>query len=233
MTPADLDTVLENTTGLWARLPEGLQALLMIFGGWMLALAVKHLCSSLLSLARFDRAWETTGVKEFLRKGKVSYTPSRLAGLLIFWAVLGTAVAKASQKLNLDITRTLQAHLAETLPMLFATSLYAVLGLVLVIFLANVVGTLLNNAGFAHGDLVARVIKWAGVLVICSLALEQLNFGRTLLSPLLLIAFGATAFGAALAFGLGCKDLARESVVRLLAKLRERQRAAAKTDMED
>ena len=49
---------------------------------------------------------------------------------------------------------------------------------------------------------------------------------------MLLMLFGALVFGLALAFGLGCKDIARSSMERWLRELRERERMTKGTDLE-
>jgi hypothetical protein len=67
---------------------------------------------------------------------------------------------------------------------------------------------------------------------VLSLALDQLNLSRSLITTLFQILFAAAAFAAALAFGLGCKDLARDAMQRLLRNLREKERAEKGSDLE-
>jgi hypothetical protein len=69
-------------------------------------------------------------------------------------------------------------------------------------------------------------------VLVLSLALEQLNLSRSLLTSLFQILFAAAAFGTALAFGLGCKDIARDAMLRFLRNLREKERAEKGSDLE-
>jgi hypothetical protein len=46
------------------------------------------------------------------------------------------------------------------------------------------------------------------------------------------ILFAALVFGLALAFGLGCKDIARDAAMRFLQNLREKRRTDERADLE-
>jgi hypothetical protein len=49
---------------------------------------------------------------------------------------------------------------------------------------------------------------------------------------MLQLLFGAVVFGLALAFGLGCKDMARDAATRIVQNLREKRRADGRADLE-
>ncbi len=60
------------------------------------------------------------------------------------------------------------------------------------------------------------------VAVAVVMALEKLGFAATIVATSFNILFGAICFGLALAFGLGCKDLAREWVEGLIRRDEEK-----------
>jgi hypothetical protein len=221
-----MDNIINALLETWKSVPTWVKALPLLFGGWLLATALRLLVSGLLSLIGLDRVGERAGINEFLRKGMVNYMPSKLGGMLIFWLVLGGVFVNVAQMLDVGIVMVLSRRLGEIIPEI------GILGIVIVAFLGNFIRTLVRNAGFPHADLVGRAIKWIGTILVCLIAFEQVSIGKTLLSPLVEIMVGAVAFGTALAFGLGCKDLAREFALRLLTALRERNRAATKSDLE-
>jgi hypothetical protein len=99
-------------------------------------------------------------------------------------------------------------------------------------FIGNFVMTVARNAAYPHARLVARAVKIVGIVLVLGLALEQLDLSRSLIIALFQILFAAAAFGAGLAFGLGCKDLARDAMLRFLRNLRERERAGKGPDLE-
>ena len=72
----------------------------------------------------------------------------------------------------------------------------------------------------------------AGYILVVGLALEQVDINRTMISTMMQLLFAAVVFGLALAFGLGCKDLARDAAARFLQNLREKRRTDSRPDLE-
>jgi hypothetical protein len=60
----------------------------------------------------------------------------------------------------------------------------------------------------------------------------QVDLGRTLINSMVQILFAAVAFGLALAFGLGCKEIARDAATRWPQNLREKRRSDGRSDLE-
>jgi len=226
-----MNSLILETSQVWTGLPELLRVLLLVPGGLLLAIVLRLLVSSILGMLRFDQLCGGTAFGEFLRKGKVSYTPSKLAGLLSFWVCLAVVSVEAVRLLDPELSAALSSRLHGSAPGLFAALLLLFFGLSLMVFLCNLAGTILANAGFAHADSAARILKYFGVMVVIVVALEQVSIGGTLLGPLVLILFASLSFSVALAFGLGCKDIARDFALRAIAAMREKQRAP-KADLE-
>ena len=71
-----------------------------------------------------------------------------------------------------------------------------------------------------------------GTILVLAVTVEQIQIRSSVLAGTLLIAVAAIALGTALAFGLGCKDMARNAMERLIADVKERHRDTSKSDME-
>jgi hypothetical protein len=67
---------------------------------------------------------------------------------------------------------------------------------------------------------------------VLTVAFEQAGLGRSIVEFIFQVLLGAAAFGTALAFGLGCKDMARDSLQRLIRNLREKERTSRGPDLE-
>lgn len=209
-----------------------LSAVLVLVAGWLIALVLRLGLAKLLELVRFNKLFDRLGVSEFLRKGQVRNTPSKLVGILGFWLVLILTFFQIARILDIKILGSVSDRIAESAPSVVAALFIGIIGLVSVSFLANFVATLARTAGLPHARLLSRGTRAVGALIIVVLALEQLHLSGTLLSSLVLIIVGAAASGTALAFGLGCKDMAREALQKILAGLRERDRASRGPDLE-
>lgn len=67
---------------------------------------------------------------------------------------------------------------------------------------------------------------------ICSVRAFLASLPSWIRALLVLAVGGSAAFAAALAFGLGCKDIARDAMLRFLRNLREKGRAEKGPDLE-
>ena len=214
------------------RALPGLTALLVLVGGWLAAFLLRFILSWFLNLVRFNAACDKVGISEFLRKGQVKHAPSQLVGIIAYWTVLLVALFQIARILDIKVVTAFSDRLSSIVPGLLAAIFIGIIGLVVTSFIGNFVMTVARTAGLPHAALLARVVKVAGYVLVVGLALEQLDMSRTLISSMMQILFAAVVFGAALAFGLGCKDIARDAAARLLQNLRERRRTDGRSDLE-
>jgi len=228
-----------NIAEFFDSISEGFDALppvagaLLTFGlGWAFARLVKYLLPKLLVLLRFDRFSEKVGITGFLKKGKVRYAPSALASTLAFWFLMVLVLSRTIARLDSGAASSLSRWVGLALPMLLASAIIAAIGIVLVVFLSNVAMTIAVNSAIKGAELIGRGIKLAGFCIVGSLALEQLGIGMTIVGTIFIILFAAIALGLALAFGLGCKDMAAKFAERTMRELRERDRLRHEADLE-
>ncbi|OPZ31364.1 MAG: hypothetical protein BWZ02_00260 [Lentisphaerae bacterium ADurb.BinA184] len=215
-----------------ARMPGWLVAVIVVVAGWLAALVARVVLARVLALFRFNRLCGRLGLCDFLRKGDVTLTPSEVLGRGAFWVILGAALLKAAALLDVAAAETLRQRAVAALPALVSGGLVFVVGLLLVAFVAGFVRTVARNAGSPYAELWGRVTRWAGGILMLAVAIEQAEVRGSVLAGVLYIVTGAGALGLALAFGLGCKDMARESMKKWMAEMRERHRDASHPDLE-
>ena len=222
-----------EAVGVFLRsLPSWVRALMVLAVGGGSAFLLRFACWKLLPLIRFDLLCARIGISEFLRKGQVSRQPSRLVGTFVYGVVLVVTFFQVSRQLDIEVVTSFSRDIAASVPHLLAAFFIVLVGLVVVSFIGNFVMTVARNAAYPHARLVSRAVKVAGIVLVLSLALDQLNLSRSLITTLFQILFAAAALAAALAFGLGCKDLARDAMQRFLRNLREKERAGKGPDLE-
>ncbi|MFO7652111.1 MAG: hypothetical protein R6X13_12330, partial [bacterium] len=195
------------------------------------ATLVRMVAARLLEAAGVNRLCDRTGLGEFLCKGGVSHSPARLVALTLHWIILLAAVLWSLERIGVSGVTIWLDELLDALPAVLAAVGIGIVGYAVVLFSANVVGTLARNAAFAHADLLGRAVKWLGLIIVACVAIDHLGIQLKAIGTILQILFAAAAFGLALAFGLGCKDLARDAMLRFLRDLRERRRQPP-TDLE-
>jgi hypothetical protein len=215
-----------------AGLPPPFLAVLVLAVGWVAAFALRFIVSRILAAIRFDRMGEKTGLAEFLRKGNARYTPSRLMGVLVYWITLLAALLEVLRIVDEGIYKAFSDKLVQSLPNLAAGVLIIIVGSLVVSFIANFTLTIALNASMPNARLLSKTIKYLGIVVMVMVALGQVGLGKSIVDFLFEVLFGAAAFGASLAFGLGCKDIAHDSMQRFLRNLREKGRSGQDSDLE-
>lgn len=225
-----MQNVYEAMAGIAAGVPKPLLAAVVLVAGFFGSLFAKALATGILRLIRFDSVSAKTGFSEFLRKGQVSYPPSSLIGILAYWAVLVWALFQISRILDIAIVNAVFDQAVEIVPKLLAALLVSLIGSIIVSFFAKFALTLAGNAALPNARLLSRLIKYGGNILVILIALDQVGLGRSVINSMFVIFFGALMLALALAFGLGCKDIARDAFARFQRTLRERNERG--TDLE-
>ncbi len=207
-----------------ATLPREAWAAVAGLFGWLAALTLRWGVAALLKVVRFDTLAERVGLASFLKTGQVPYSASRLVGIAAYWLALLTTLVGVSVLLDAALVASVSDRLRDLAPGLVAAFLVAVMGLMLVSFVANFVLTLARNACWVQSRLVSRIVRGLGIVLVLGVALEQVGFNMSLLHSFLLILAGGVTLGLALAFGLGGQDLARQALKGWIASLSERDR---------
>jgi hypothetical protein len=217
---------------LWEKLveyfPKVAIGLILLIVGLVLAILLRLLVTKLLELIRFNTLSDKTGVTEFLRKGQINYTPSKLIGNIIFWIIIILILFFIADIAGIKILGATIDKIVNSFPNIFGAFITLIIGSLIIIFISNFVQTIANNAAFPHANILSRAIKWIGVIFVLILSFENLNIGSKILGSTFLIVLASMAFGIALAFGIGCKDIARDLMEKVLQDLKERSKKGPK-----
>src|SRR5262249_34896201 len=115
-------------------------------------------------------------------------------------------------------------RLVDALPRVVTATILLAIGLVLAWVLGASTRRLFESAGLRgsrlRGQVVTAILTGFAVL----LALEQLGFAAQFVMALGVTAVAAVGLAVGLAFGMGCRDLARDFVVEYLRSLDEDSR---------
>jgi len=213
-------------------MPSWILAILVIVVGWAIAAFARFIVANSLRLFHFNQFCDRIGVCEALRKGEVTPSPAELAGRGLHWLILIAALLEAARLLDIRAAVELRHRAVAAIPAFSSAVLVLAVGLMVVAFLAGVVRTLSRNAGSPYANLWSRATRWTGTTLVLALAVEQAEIRGSVLAGVMYIVIAAVAFGMALAFGLGCKDMARNAMEKWIADIKERHRESSKSDLE-
>lgn len=216
-------------------IPAMLGALVILFAGYLLAKLVEQGTERLLHRVRLNQALERGGVMEAVERGGAHFNPTRVIGKTLFWIFMFGVIMVAATALGMESLAGVFTELVGYLPSLMAAIVIMIAGIVLGRFTG---GLIMASAGAVQGaPTLARVGRLGVIMLSVFMALQELGIATDIVTTAFAILFGAVAFGLALAFGLGNRELAgqitREWYQRFRAESEAIERDVAEREMEE
>src|SRR5687768_10106709 len=131
----------------------------------------------------------------------------KAVGRAVYWLVVVLAVMAATETLGLPVVTAWLSGIATFLPRVAVAILIIALGTVAARVARHVVTSTAAAANVTSSERLGRVTELALLLGTALVAIEQLGIEISFLKATLLILFSALLLGAALAFGIGGRDL--------------------------
>lgn len=198
--------------GFYAYMPRVVGAALILLVGWAVAGILAVVAERFLVAVRFDAAVARLGVDDAVNRAGVRLDPTELVVSLVRWAAVLVAFMMAADTLALPRVSAGIAAVLGYIPNVIAAAAILGLGLALAGLASRLVRGAAGAAGVRTGDLLGDLAFWA-IAIFASLgAIEQLDIAPNLVQTLYTAVVGAVALAAALAFGLGLRDQARDLV---------------------
>lgn len=188
----------------FAWLPALLGAIAVLLIGWVVARVVAGIVR---------RVGKRVGLDRTLRNGpggrvvsRITTSPAGLLGTVVFWAILLSAISLAASVLHIKALTAFVGAVWGYLPnVIAALAIFVVAGLI-----ATAVSALASRVMGDTG--VGRVVATGGPILVMTIAtfmiLNQLKIAPAIVTITYAALLGSIALGAALAFGLGGRDVA-------------------------
>jgi hypothetical protein len=207
-----LNRLLDVLRGFWQQLaafaPKLVLALVILVVGWAVARLVRRLVIRGLRLVKADVAAEKAGLEDFLVQGGVRFTTVTLVGSFVYWAVNLTVILAALTVLGIETAGETISRLVLHVPAVITAVVVLILGTLLGQFVGALTHAYLANLGVHGVRAISAIARWAVVVFVIAVSLEQLSIGGQVLVSAFEIAFGALCLALALAFGLGGREWA-------------------------
>src|ERR671913_1580708 len=198
-------------------IPQLIGALIILIVGYIVAKVLQAVVGRVLQAVGFDRWMERGGIKQFFDRAETNQTPVSILGQLVFWFVFIIAITMAADALGIPQVSAVLAQLIAYIPSIIA----AILILILAALLANFVSGIVRGA--TGSDVLANVARYAIIVYAAFAALTQLGIAVQLTANTFLIVLGGVALAAAIAFGLGSREVARDIVEKAYERRNEAQ----------
>jgi small-conductance mechanosensitive channel len=193
-------------------LPQLIGAIVILIIGYIVAKVLQAVVGRVLQAIGFDGWMEKGGIKQFFDRAETNQTPVSILGQLVFWFVFIIALTMAADALGIPQVSVILGQLIAYIPSIIA----AVLILILAALLANFVSGIVRGA--TGSGLLASVAQYAIIVYAVFAAITELGIAVELTAPTFLIVLGAVALGAAIAFGLGGREVAQDILQKAYAR---------------
>ena len=199
-------------------IPRFFGALVVVLVGFVVAKLLDTLLSKLLAKLGLDRLMAGTGLTKMLGRVGIQVPVSSLIGKIVYWFVLLIFLVSAAESLGLDRVSATLDMLALYLPKVLGAALVLLAGGLLAQLLSGIVRGAAEGVGldYAHG--LGRIAQGLVILISISVAIGQLEVKTDLLNNVIAIALISIGLAAALALGLGSRDIAAQIIAGIYVR---------------
>jgi hypothetical protein len=205
---------LADDFGSWA--PHLIAALLVLAVGLVAAWLCRYLASGSFKVLKVESKLQDLWFFRLWARGMHGRKPTDSMSAFIFYLILFVTVLVAIRMLGVEGGEAILKSLLGVVPRVLSFMLILFLGSLLAMFFSVLAQLALLGSGAQHPSFWGKVIAWCTFGVTVMFSLEPLGLVGRFLTTTVFIILGVLGLAAAIAFGLGCKDLAREFVIELL-----------------
>lgn len=201
-------------TNVWTPvagfIPRLFGALMVVLLGFVVAKLLDALLSKLLAKLGLDRLMAGTGLTKMLSRIGIQVPVSTLVGKIVYWFVLLIFLVSAADSLGLGRVSATLDVLALYLPKVLGAALVLIVGMLLAQLVNSLVRGAAEGVGLDYAGGLGRIAQGLVIIISISVAIGQLEVKTELLNNVIAIVLISVGLAAALALGLGSRDVAAQ-----------------------
>src|ERR671933_1048126 len=198
----------DTLSTFFSYIPQLVGAIVILIIGYIVAKVLQAVVGRVLQGIGFDGWMEKGGIKHFFDRAQTNQTPHSILGKLVFWFVFIIALTMAADALGIPQVSAVLGQLIAYIPNIIAAILILILAALLANFLTGVI------RGATGSGLLGSIARYAIIVYAVFAALTQLGIAVQLTANTFLILLTAVALAAAIAFGWGGRDVAKDVIER-------------------
>jgi Conserved TM helix len=211
----------EGFNSFFGFIPNLIGFLLILLVGWLIAKVVRTLVTKGLEALGLDKALDDSAAGEYVQKFSPGASPSRLIGAVAFWFIFLFVLTAAFSALKIPAVTAFMTEVLNYLPNVIAAVIIFVIAAAVAGAIGGVVAKLVGDT--PTGKVVASVVPALIMVIAVFMILNQLRIAPAIVSITYTALIGSVALGAALAFGLGGRDVAGRMLQDAYDKGREQK----------
>jgi hypothetical protein len=183
-------------------LPKLVLAIAILVAGWLIAKFLKFAIVKSLNAVNFRLVTDKAGIDGFLKQGGIKQNTIEILGLLGYWLVILAALIIAFNTLGLTIVTDLVGQVILFIPKVIVAVLILAVGFYFARLVSEAVTTYCKNVGLEDAELLGRISRYAIMVFVVLIALDQVNVGGDIIRHSFLILLAGVVLALALSFGL-------------------------------
>ncbi len=212
------DIVRTSLTTLWSGVagfvPRFIAAIVVFLVGWLIAVLLGKLAYHIVKILHLDNGLSKVGFRQAWERSGFRLDTPKLFYELVKWFFVVVFLMAATNILGLTQVSDFLNTVVLYIPHVILAAIILLIGILVAKFMEGVVRASVKAAGFASGNLLGAIAKWAISIFTLLIALSQLQFhvaGDTLRYIVMGVVF-AISLAVGLAFGLGGVKHADETI---------------------
>jgi Mechanosensitive ion channel, conserved TM helix len=205
-----LNTLLNSVPYIFA-------AAVVLVIAYVLGRIIADLIAKLLTNLGFDNILSKLGISKEPSDGKK--TPSEIIGYLGLVVIMLFAFIEASQILGF----TLLADLITQFTIFVGQIILGLIIIAIGIYLANLSYDIIRQSQTSSANLLALLARIAILFLALAMGLSQMGMATSIINLAFGLLLGAMAIAAAVAFGLGGRDIAHREIEKWLQTMRSKE----------
>lgn len=200
--------------------PKLIGASIIFIIGWLISVWIGKIIALLLKKAKFDSIFAKAKWQEAMEKAEFKMEMSEFVGSLIKWILIIVFLLAGVEILGMTQFAGFLSGIVAWLPNVVISVAIFIVAVVASDFLEKMMKAFVGKMNVKYVGMVGAIVKWA-VWVFALLAiLGQLGVASEIIQILVTGVVALIVIGGGLAFGLGGKDMAKETLENLREKLR-------------
>ena len=189
----------------------------ILLAGWLVSVAASWIVKQVLRRLRFN-----DGLRGLVGHPVLgAHEPAAIAAWAVYWLLLLATFFVAFDLMGLEIGASLAARLRDVMPRVLAATMLLAGGAFAAMIMGAFTRRFFEGAGLPGGRLRGQGVTVVLTFFAVLLAIEQLGFAMQFVMAIGVVIAAAAGLALALAFGLGCRELARDFLVEYLRTLED------------
>lgn len=194
--------------------------IIVLLIGFIFSSLIKALVVSFLRTLGFDKISSRVGVVGILERGGIRHSVSELISMIFYWIGILVSLIVALSIIGLTIVTELLNKIILYLPNVIVAIFVLILGMFISNAIKNIVKTLALNSSIKQAHILGKIAEIVTIIFTILMALRQLKIHTEVIEMAIGVLLASIGLAFALAFGLGCSDIAGKSIYEKIEEIK-------------